>query len=164
MSPTGSENSRVVGRDDQVTRPAQHETGGDAFALHGGNRGFDQIAPPPGVVQIAALLPIEVGLDGEGSIDPLRTQRGIATPLHVVPGREVFPLAAQDHDSDLRVAVRQAPRIIELLEHLWILCIGGLRAIDGDHGDAAVDFVTNEFGFHGILPGAIRLCLQHRKT
>ena len=71
----------------------------------GGNRGFDQIAPPLRVVQVPALFPIEVGIDGQCSVDPLWAERGVTTSLHVVTGRRVFSLAAQHHDSDLRITV-----------------------------------------------------------
>ena len=103
-------------------------------------------------MQVPALLPIEVGVDGECTIDPLWAQGRVAASLHVVAGREVLSLAAQHHNSHFRILIRKAPGLIELLEHLWILGVCGLWTVDDDDGNAAVDRVTNELGFQKVLP------------
>jgi hypothetical protein len=142
----------VVRGDDEVARPAQHQAGSDALALHGSDRGLDQVAPALGVVEVAALLPVVVGVDGEGTIDTLGTERAVPAALHVVPRREVLADSAQNDDADLPVLIRCSPRIVELAEDLWGLRVGGLRAVQRNDGDAAVCLVSNELCVHGSPP------------
>src|ERR1700722_7092672 len=95
----------VVSGHDEVARPAQHEAGGDAPPLYGGNRRLDEVAPSSGVVQVPPLFPVEVRVDGQGFVNSLRTKARVPTALHVVTCGEVLPLATQHHNSDLRITV-----------------------------------------------------------
>lgn len=48
--------ARVIGRDDEVTHPHQHQTTGDDLALHDGNGGLRDVVPAPAHVEVHLLL------------------------------------------------------------------------------------------------------------
>ena len=121
----------VLRSDDQITGPAQHESGGDALTLDGGDRWRDEIAPPPGVVQIPAFLPVEVGIDGQCPIDSLWTERGDHHhPAYRDPLRSAFPRCTTRRPGLRGHGPKRSMRRRSRLEHLWALRIGRLRAVD----------------------------------
>ena len=148
----------VVGRDDQVARPAQQQPAGDARALDGGDRRLGHVAPAQRVLKEPA------GLDG---VDPgqgplrglarawLTVAIRLADGLDVVAGGEVLPVGLQDDHPHVVVAGGALPGRVELVEQLQRLGVSRLRAVQRDRGDPVAGFVADElapgFARHGIV-------------
>ncbi|SQD95769.1 hypothetical protein FMEAI12_3310019 [Parafrankia sp. Ea1.12] len=124
----------VVGGDDEIAGPAEHEPTGDALALDGGDRRLRNVAPGLRIVQVVPGLPVVAAVGRPG-----RTRDVALGAGHVVAGREVLPGRSQDDDPDLGIGVGGLPGFVELAQDLGVLRVGGLRPVKGDDGDVLVN-------------------------
>src|ERR1700712_1329279 len=139
----------IVGRHDEVTRPAQHQPSGDALTLDGRDRGFRDVTPALRVFQVAPGLPVVVILSHQLSILGAFGTKAAAVcrrvaARHVVAGRKVLTGRGEHDHPHIRVLVRAPPSVVEVLENARCLRVRGLRPVKGDHRHRPVHLVTNE--------------------
>ncbi len=132
---------RIVGGDDEIAHARQHQAGGGARALHGGDRGLAEVADPHAAVEVHDLLVAELALGRVAQLRPLVALR--EELLEVVTGGEVLALAGQHHDPDLVVRVGAVEGGVELVDELAVLCVGGVGAVECDRAHRPVDLVAD---------------------
>ena len=136
----------VLGGDDEVAGPHQHEPGGVDVAVHLGDGDLAQVAPPPGVLEeVVPLLEhpvlgalagaaVDRRTSGAGSGPGVRSSIDVLR-AHVVAGGEHRPDAAEDHDPDVVVGLGAEEGVVELdsRPRFWALRVSGrfsmMRAI-----------------------------------
>ena len=106
----------VVGGHDQVAHAGQHQTGGRAGALHGGDGRLGEVVDAHAAVEVHDLLVVELALGG----GPHRGPRlgGLEQLLEVVAGAEVLALGGQHHDPHVVVGLGQVEGAVDLVDEL----------------------------------------------
>jgi hypothetical protein len=127
----------VVRGNDQVADPGQHQPPGDAAALHHGDCRLGDFAPATTQAEVGLVL---AGIEHFGGwlVDMVGKQVGaLAGDAKVAPRRtdivacgEMLALAAQHDDLDRRIVHRPPESGVERIEHLAVLGVVVLRAIE----------------------------------
>ena len=137
---------RVVGGDDQVTCPNQHQPSRDGIALHLRDGDLAQIPPPAGVfeeevplLQIGALCDAAHGRAVRSKCRVL-CRSGFAFEerllrSQVVARGEVLAATGQDHHAHVVVGFGPAERLVQLHEQRARLRVLGLGTVEPDTND-----------------------------
>ena len=105
--------ARVVGRDDQVAHAREHEAGGRARALHGGDRRLAEVADLHELVEVHDLLVAQLAFGCRALRGPVLLAG--EELLEVVSGREVLALGREHHDPHVVVGVGSVERGVRAL-------------------------------------------------
>ena len=130
----------VVGGDDEVAGPAEHETAGDGLAVDGGDGGLGDVTPALAQAEVELRLPpVAVG----GALPVLGVVG--APPLgllaaNVVAGGEVRSVGLEDDDLDLFVLLAHAPGLVELFEKALVLRVSRFGPVQRNDADVVVLF------------------------
>src|SRR4029078_2327239 len=94
---------RIVRRDDDVARPREHESAGDALALHGGDRRLGDVAPALGKADVDLPFARHLRLGARAREAAPRADRPelahvlvLVLLAQVVTGREVRAVGGKD--------------------------------------------------------------------
>ena len=149
----------VVGGDDQVARPDQHQAGRDGVALHLGDGDLAQITPTDGVLEVVVpLLQVE-RLDHAGAcraVHPETRMLGRAGRAlleggvrpEIMTGGEVLAARGENDDPHVVVGLGLAERVVELDQQRAVLSIVFSRPVQPDPRDPALvkGLVRHQFG------------------
>src|SRR3954447_22717371 len=132
----------VTAGDDEIARPGQHQSGGNAFAVNFRDHWLCKIAPAPRDLQIDLLLARKPAMSiGLAETTPASDRRKIHAGSvlrpgpQVVPGREVRAAAGEDNDFDLVVLHRAVECGVEVVGHLKVLRVARLGPVHHDARD-----------------------------
>ena len=155
--------ARVLGRDDEVARPHEHQAGRVDRAVDLGDRDLAQVAPALRVLEeVVPLLEHPVlGALARAAVDRERGVRvGAARALRdrflraeVVARREDRARAAEDDHADGVVGLRPEERVVELHEQPAVLRVAALLAAEHDPRDRAV---VHRLVRHVLVAGCFR--------
>ena len=139
----------VLGRDDEVARPHEHQPGGVHRAVHLGDGDLAEVAPPQRVLEeVVPLLQHQVlGALAGAAVDRARrvlVRARARTPPTTTfepmswPDENIGPVAAEDHHAHGVVGLGPQERVVELDEQPAVLRVPRLGPVQHDPRDRAV--------------------------
>ncbi len=134
----------VVGSDDQVAGPHQHQSGGVDRPVHLGDRDLAEVPPPQRVLEVVVPLleHAALGADPGGAVHLVRGVVGVVLErrlrAHVVARREHRARSPEDHDAARVVLLGPLERLVELDQQAAVLGVAGLRPVEEDPYDRPV--------------------------
>jgi hypothetical protein len=151
---------RVLGRDDDVARPNQHQAAHDASPLHRGDGRLRDVAPSLAQPDVEFLLARHLRLGARaseaapGADGLVIVQRLDAVALaEVMAGGKMRPVRSEHDHLDVVVLRGGIEGVVELVEEVGVLRIARRDAIENDARDVLgrgfIDDVIE--GLHGIL-------------
>ncbi|MNZ76739.1 hypothetical protein D3C78_952570 [compost metagenome] len=151
---------RVFRSDDQVAWPDQHQTTGNALALHLGDGRLGDVAPAFREADVDFLLASHLRLDtGRRAAESAPGANGL--PLghlrlriafgHIMAGGEVFTIRRENDHLDLVVAIGEVHGGVQFIEQVGVLRIALVGAIEADAGDMRRRFLVGDCGELGGL-------------
>src|SRR5207244_1472634 len=148
---------RVVGRDDQVHRPDQHQPARDAAALHGGDRRLGDVAPALAEAEVDLLFACHAAFGSRRPVVGLRADRTelvlvleMLALAQIVAGGEVLAVRRDDDHAHLAVVRRLVERIVQLVEQPRVLRVAGLGPVEDDARHVLGGLLDEDrLSFHG---------------
>ncbi len=137
----------VVGGDDDVGDPEQHQAACDRLALRGGDHRLGDVAPPPAHLEVQLLLPGEVTLlpgGAEATVGRHEIELGeVLSVAQVVSAAEVRTVGLEHDHLDILAPRRVVERGVEFVGHPLVLGVAAGRSIESDHRDAGRPWVDD---------------------
>ena len=154
----------VVGGEDDVGDPQQHQAAGDRLALGGGDQRLGQVAPPPAHLEVDLLLERHLpllALAGEKPPwgDTRSNSRWLSRSRMSWPLEKCGPSACSTITLTSVRREASSKQRVELVRHPLVLGVAALRAVERDDGDARLAGVD-----HLVVDDRSSRSIVHRAT
>ena len=149
--------SGVVGRHDQVAHAREHQAGGHALALDGGDGGLAEVVDAPAALHVHDLLVAELALGRGAHRDPLVGVPPPTIALRSCPALKCLPAPASITTRTSSSASARSKARVDAVDEGGVLGVGHLGPVHGDGGDGPVDLVAHDrlIGCHGPPPSPV---------
>ena len=138
--------------DDEVAHARQHQAGGDAAALHGGDRRLAEVVDLHAPVEVHDLLVAALAFGGLPQPDPLVGLTLAHECLEVVAGGEMTTGAGEDDDANRVVCVGGVEGGVQVVDERRVLGVGHLGTVHRDRRYRSVDIVEDRRQVHLVPP------------
>src|SRR5207302_11503866 len=130
--------------------------GGDAAAVHGGDRRLAEVVDLHAAVEVHDLLVAALSFGGLPHPHPVVGFALAYQGREVVAGGEVAACASEDHDAYGVVGVGGVEGGVQVVDERRVLGVGHLGPVHGDRRHRPVDLVEDTRQVH-VLPPSHRL-------